>query len=153
MVTVNVPTRPDRAARTDTTAPLGLLVLRAQELRPVCEFYSALGLHFVREQHGNGPVHYAATLGTSVLEIYPLRLGEPIPDGGMRLGFSVPSLEAAVIALCAARGSLQQAPWTTNGERHALLEGPEGHSVEIIERAHPQALSAAGTRATMGRPG
>ena len=127
------PRNRNHSATRGTGAPFGLLVLRARDLKPVCEFYSALGLAFERQQHGAGPVHYAAMLGASVLEIYPLRAGEAVPTP-VRLNFNVFCLDATLAALYAAHGSLLQGPWTTPEERHALILGPEGHTVQIIER-------------------
>lgn len=35
------------------------------------EFFSRMGLPFVKEKHGEGPEHYAAQVGDDVFEIYP----------------------------------------------------------------------------------
>ena len=56
---------------------LSHLVLRAEEPARLAKFYEALGLAFRTEQHGHGPKHVAAELSLGVLEIYPLRNGEP----------------------------------------------------------------------------
>lgn len=53
-------------------------------------FYEGLGLRFVRERHGTGPEHHAATLaGGLVLELYPAT--ERRTTGALRLGFTVPA--------------------------------------------------------------
>jgi hypothetical protein len=52
-------------------ANLCLLVLRSPRPERLREFLCVLGLEFVTEQHGTGPVHYATRLGGLVLEIYP----------------------------------------------------------------------------------
>jgi len=63
---------------------LNLLVLQCSDIRATCQFYTALGVCFTQEQHGSGPVHYAAELdGGMVLELYPAK-GEP---DNTRLGF------------------------------------------------------------------
>jgi hypothetical protein len=49
-----------------------LLVLKTGELARLREFYSALGIVFVEEKHGNGPTHFAGRVGDLVLELYPL---------------------------------------------------------------------------------
>ncbi len=55
------------------SARLTLLVLYSDRMEECRAFYSALGLCFAREQHGQGPQHYAAVLDDgSVFEIYPL---------------------------------------------------------------------------------
>ena len=54
------------------SARLTLLVLYSDRMEECRAFYSALGLCFAREQHGQGPQHYAAVLDDgSVFESYP----------------------------------------------------------------------------------
>jgi hypothetical protein len=71
-----------------SSARITLLVIYTEQLESCREFYAGLGLDLVREQHGAGPVHYAAELsGGLVLELYPGR-----PDrttGRLRLGLVV----------------------------------------------------------------
>lgn len=68
---------------------LNYLVLYARDPAASAEWYAdALGLHFTREQHGDGPVHYSAEIGGTVLELYPsgdrpvtrTRVGLVVPD-------------------------------------------------------------------------
>lgn len=66
---------------------LNLLVLRCRDIEATRTFYTQLGLTFIREQHGNGPVHYSTYLGGLLLELYPTN-GEP---DNVRLGVSVSS--------------------------------------------------------------
>jgi hypothetical protein len=61
-------------------ASLSLLVLRSSRLEAMRTFYEALGLTFVEEKHGAGPVHYSAQLGSTVLEIYPGETSPPITE-------------------------------------------------------------------------
>jgi catechol 2,3-dioxygenase-like lactoylglutathione lyase family enzyme len=69
---------------------LDLIVLYTARLDDCREFYSTLGLDLVREQHGTGPVHYAATFPDGVvLELYPAA-GQP-PTGRLRLGLTAPA--------------------------------------------------------------
>ena len=46
------------------------LVIRATEQGKVLKFFEQLGLEFVPEKHGNGPLHYACERNGVVLEIY-----------------------------------------------------------------------------------
>jgi len=73
-------------------AHLALLVVYTDHLEEAHRFYCGLGLAFVREQHGAGPVHYACTLpdGT-VLELFPAGEGRPVSR--VRLGFHVAGRE------------------------------------------------------------
>ena len=43
-----------------TELTLGLLVLRSSCMEAALTFYRALGLSFVEEKHGSGPVHYSS---------------------------------------------------------------------------------------------
>src|SRR5262245_10039815 len=74
---------------------LNLLVIRAVDTDRAMHFYEQLGLHFVKQQHGNGPEHYSAVLGTTVFEIYPYKEGSKTTEG-IRLGFNVESLSVVM---------------------------------------------------------
>src|SRR5436309_889163 len=80
------------------TPRLNLLVLKTLQLERLQAFYSALGIVFVEERHGNGPLHYSGTIGDLVLELYPLPASAALADldATTRLGFAVPDLDAAV---------------------------------------------------------
>ena len=70
-----------------------LLVLYSPRLEECRRFYGDLGLRFVTEQHGTGPVHYATTFADgTVLELYPARPGRE--TGALRLGLTVPGTGA-----------------------------------------------------------
>ena len=47
------------------------LVLRAKDLEQMRVFLEGMGLKFLQEQHGTGPIHYACQVGQQVLELYP----------------------------------------------------------------------------------
>ena len=71
-----------------------LFVIYTEQLEACRTFYAQLGLHLVREQHGRGPVHYAAELGHGlVLELYPATSAEQA-TGRLRLGLAVPAAVA-----------------------------------------------------------
>jgi predicted enzyme related to lactoylglutathione lyase len=111
---------------------LSHLVLRAVEPERLAGFYEALGLAFHPEKHGNGPEHVSAELGVGVLEIYPLKEGQP-PTTGLRLGFVVPDLRAACIAATAAAGRLVSQPVSTSWGPCATIRDPEGHLVDLVQ--------------------
>ncbi|MDN3525602.1 VOC family protein [Halomonas sabkhae] len=105
---------------------LNLLVLRCQALEVSRRFYERLGFRFVKEQHGDGPIHYASQEAGMVFELYPLLEGD-VADH-TRLGFSVPNLEEIV-------------PHIETMTRHSILgevvhiaRDPDGRKVELIER-------------------
>ncbi|MGB5111188.1 MAG: VOC family protein [Mycobacterium sp.] len=72
---------------------LSLLILYVSDIDASREFYTGLGLHLVREQHGRGPEHYSARLdGGLVLELYPCGSG---PVTRTRLELRVPDAAPA----------------------------------------------------------
>ncbi|HET9173585.1 MAG TPA: hypothetical protein VFN97_29415 [Actinospica sp.] len=91
-----------------------LLVLYTTRLEECREFYSALGLSFSAEQHGQGPRHYAAVLADgAVFELYPT---DPDRESGtLRLGFAIAGATAT--------------PPLAPG-RHRLTD-PDGRIVEL----------------------
>ncbi|MBL7489633.1 hypothetical protein I6A60_05515 [Frankia sp. AgB1.9] len=67
---------------------LTLVVLYCSDITACREFYESLGLTLDREQHGTGPVHFAArTSGGAVLELYPADQREP--TNPIRIGLTV----------------------------------------------------------------
>lgn len=86
--------------------PLKLLVLRCQSIEKSKKFYEELGFSFVEEQHGNSPIHYAASNVEFVFELYPLKVGECVDN--TRLGFEV----------------------DTTSERSIVID-PDGRKIEI----------------------
>lgn len=86
-----------------TTPRLNLLVIRCNDILVSREFYSQLGLSFTQEQHGAGPVHFSASLGDLVIELYPRRDSD---NPGLRLGFIVADVPATVANLERAGGRL-----------------------------------------------
>ena len=56
---------------------IGYLTIFVHDLGAHKKFYKALGLSFVEEQHGKGPVHYSATVNHNMIfEIYPARISD-----------------------------------------------------------------------------
>jgi catechol 2,3-dioxygenase-like lactoylglutathione lyase family enzyme len=91
-----------------------LLVIYAEALDACREFYTGLGLTFVREQHGSGPEHYAAVLPDGmVIELYPATADRA--TRAMRWGFAV---DESVVQPTLAPG------------RH-LLTDPDGRTVDV----------------------
>src|SRR5690349_16786339 len=112
---------------------LNLLVLRASNLEKSLAFYRALGLGFVQEQHGSGPVHYACEMGGMVIELYP---GVPIDrkcGGATMIGFSVPALDDTLNALASLGYSPIAPPKQSAWGRRASILDPDGRAVDISE--------------------
>jgi lactoylglutathione lyase len=110
---------------------LNLVVIRSADLERAARFYGALGLRFTPERHGSGPEHLAARAGAVVLEVYPR--GDGGSTLGLRLGFRVGSVAAAVLAASAAGGSVVSPPRESPWGRRAVVADPDGHRVELVE--------------------
>ncbi|HTN86450.1 MAG TPA: hypothetical protein VL242_22270 [Sorangium sp.] len=122
---------------------LTLVVLYCANVDVSLRFYERLGLSFVKEQHGAGPIHYSSQLGDVVLELYPAGRR----PRRVRLAITVPAALHSVVRQAAGETSHQ-------AERAVMLEDPDGNKIEIT-RAHgdvrlPAASSTVDT--AMGRP-
>jgi predicted enzyme related to lactoylglutathione lyase len=121
---------PGRNPNGDSRVALSLLVVYASDLAASKRFYEALGLRFVREQHG-GPEHYAAQAGPATFEIFP-RLAGDVSRGRLRIGFHVPSVEESV-ELAVQHGAklvteAHDSPWG----RRAVVQDPDGNMIEVF---------------------
>lgn len=110
---------------------LNLLVVYSPDVDRAKAFYELLGLRFQREQHGRGPVHFAAPLGELVLEIYPLSDGAVA--GQLRLGFDVRNIEPLLETLLAAGGKLVSEIQDLPRGRVAVIADPDGRKLELVE--------------------
>jgi catechol-2,3-dioxygenase len=109
---------------------LKLLVLRTHRMDEVKKFYETLGIKFAKEERSNGAVHYAATIGSAILELAPLSAGAPNPDKSVRLGFAVPSL--GTIANELGSTGIRIGP----SERKSpaiVIKDPDGRTVELTQ--------------------
>jgi len=112
---------------------LNLVVVYANDVAAAMQFYGCLGLKFQPEQHGNGPRHFAATVGGAVLEIYPSRNGRE--HGTVRLGFHVLSVEQIVNELRTRGNKILSEPRESPWGRRAVVEDPDGNRVELTQPA------------------
>lgn len=111
---------------------INLVVLRSQNPRSLTEFYKSLGLDFVLEKHGSGPEHHSSSIGDSVLEIYPCT-DSALSTKGTRIGFTVSSLNDVLSGL-GGNHELISKPRETPWGKRCVLQDPEGHKIELIER-------------------
>ena len=110
-----------------------LLVLKSRQLEKLLAFYSALGLEFVDEKHGNGPQHFSAKLKDVILELYPIMDDAAPVDATTRLGFSVPDVAHVVGALKSLGIAITIGPQQTQWGYHAVTHDPDGRTVEICQ--------------------
>jgi catechol 2,3-dioxygenase-like lactoylglutathione lyase family enzyme len=111
---------------------LNLVVLRSPDVARAAAFYTRLGLQFSQHRHGSGPEHFAAELPGGVFELYPLS-----PDGpstlGTRIGFRVPSVDAAIAALSDFPNAVVTSARDSEWGRRAVVADPDGHRVELLQ--------------------
>jgi catechol 2,3-dioxygenase-like lactoylglutathione lyase family enzyme len=111
---------------------LNLVVLRSPDPTRAAAFYGRLGLEFSRHRHGSGPEHFAAELSGGVFEIYPLAVDGP-STLGTRVGFRVPSVDAALTALSDYPDAILTPARDSEWGRRAVVADPDGHRVEISQ--------------------
>lgn len=115
---------------------LSLIVLRTAEISKSLVFYRTIGLEFIEEQHGKGPVHYVCEMGSMVIEIFP---GQPgtAPDrknaGATMLGFRVERLDDILETLRTARSVIITEPQTSTWGYRAVVQDPDGRAVELTQ--------------------
>ncbi len=107
---------------------LSLLVLRCCDVESTRNFYGGLGLHFEPEQHGSGPLHYAAEVGGMVVEIYPLKSGQMEADDSTMLGFQVGALEGVLAEL-----GVEVDIKSSQRGRFCNVKDPDGRTVRLTE--------------------
>ncbi len=115
---------------------LGLLVLRTSRMEESLAFYRAIGLSFVEEKHGSGPVHYSCEVGTTVIEIYPgaaQELQDYRGSGATLLGFNVVSLNAVLEAMKLLAAPVLTAPKRSAWGQRAVVQDPDRRAVELCE--------------------
>lgn len=87
---------------------------------------------FQQEQHGSGPVHWAADLDGIVLEIYPANSADEV-DATARIAFNVNDVVSVLDTLRSSDaeiiGELKRTKW---GLR-AVVRDSDGRSVELIQ--------------------
>jgi lactoylglutathione lyase len=110
---------------------LSLLVIRSSDLEKSRRFYEAIGLAFIEEQHGKGPLHLACELGDVVLEIYALD-SDSQATKQVRFGLRVADLDGALAALEAGGASPRTAAKESRWGRRAVICDPDGHTIELL---------------------
>ena len=113
---------------------LNLLVIRSAIPKQLAEFYEQLGMVFEYHRHGNGPFHYSAHIGPTLLEIYPLAKGQEQVDKNLRLGFEIDLLEAQIGKLQQQGVTFHQLPKSTEWGVLAVIEDPEGRKLELYNK-------------------
>jgi lactoylglutathione lyase len=111
-----------------------LLVLRTGIPEKIATFYSLLGLTFDYHKHGNSPFHYTATIGTTILEIYPLAKNQPETDKNIRLGFAIDNFETIINTLKQENVSFVAEPMQTDFGFMAIILDPDERKIELYKK-------------------
>lgn len=111
---------------------LNLVVLRSSDIVRAAAFYSRLGLHFTKHQHGKGAEHFAAEFLGGVFELYGQTSDGPSTIG-TRIGFNVPSVDKVIAELGDYPDALKSAPKDSEWGRRAIIADPDGHRIELVE--------------------
>jgi predicted enzyme related to lactoylglutathione lyase len=117
-------------------AELSLVVLRTADVLKTLLFYRAFGLKFEQECHAQGVIHYACTLGTSTIEIYPGIDGSapsPVQSGATMLGFKVANIDVVLTKLQEIGNTVLPTIQLTSWGRRVVLSDPDGRKVELTE--------------------
>lgn len=111
-------------------------MIRSFQINLVRTFYQGLGLEFIEEQHGNGPVHYSYSQDQLVIEIYPGTEGSILSwkeSGALMFGFFVEDINKIIDSIESLKGKVISHRNETERGYRAVLEDPEGRRIEIIE--------------------
>lgn len=111
---------------------LNLVMIRSADLGRSASFYRVLGMSFQKHRHGSGPEHLTCELGPVVFEIYP-RKDDSDSTSSTRLGFRVPSVDAAVQQMRQIGVTVVSPPKDSPWGRRAVVDDFDGHRVELTE--------------------
>lgn len=111
---------------------LSLVVIRSRDIDRSAQFYSAIGLQLEKHRHGSGPYHFVYEQAGMVFEIYPAQ-NDTGSTASVRLGFQVAAVDSIVQMLVREGVTVLSSPKTSPWGRRAVVEDPDGHSVELIE--------------------
>ena len=114
-----------------SVSSLNLIVIRSKDLEKAARFYSALGLLFSTEQHGNGPIHLSAKLEDLVFELY-LATGEVL-NSEIRLGFHVDSVSEARDRIVAIGGTVVKDIHASEWGTRLVVADFDGHRIELLQ--------------------
>jgi lactoylglutathione lyase len=122
--------------RSNHAIALNLVVIYSRDVEAAKEFYGCLGMTFKPENHGSGPRHYAAELGTTVFEIYPCR--SQSTEAALRLGFCLSSVDGALELLQRQNAKIVSQPEDTPWGRRSVVKDPDGNKVELTQEMQTQ---------------
>ena len=111
-----------------------LIVIRTPNPQALSEFYALLGLQFVYHKHGNSPYHYSASIGTFILEIYPLSRDQPVADKHLRIGFTLDNFDAIIEILKQKKVHFVSDAKQTDFGLLAIIQDPDKRRIELYKK-------------------
>jgi lactoylglutathione lyase len=122
-------------------AEIASVVLFSSDAAGCARFYIAAGIPLEDEQHEDGPVHFAAAVGSVHFAVYQAdgttTVVEHRQPGEVFFGFYVDSLDDVVASLAGIganqSGPHEAMPWGCR----VLFRDPDGRTIEINDRQHP----------------
>ncbi|WP_276484616.1 VOC family protein [Paraflavitalea pollutisoli] len=112
---------------------LRLIVIRTPNPQQLADFYTQLGLVFDYHQHGNSPYHYGASIGQTLIEIYPLTKSQTEADKNLRLGFAMEQFDDRIAVLKEKLVPFATEPVQTEFGYMAVVIDPDGRKVELYK--------------------
>ena len=112
-----------------------LIVIRTENPKELSAFYTRIGMSFEYHRHGNGAWHYAAEMGGTVFEIYPLLKSQEKPDKSLRLGFTVGNLDETLTSLREQDVEIIKEPTESEWGYMAIIKDLDGRKIELKEEA------------------
>jgi predicted enzyme related to lactoylglutathione lyase len=111
-----------------------LIVIRTSDTKRLADFYSLLGLSFDYHKHGNSPYHHSATIGQTVLEVYPLAKSQTEADKNLRLGLAIDNFDMVVAKLKEHGVIFSAEPSQTEFGFMTVVVDPDGRKVELYKK-------------------
>jgi lactoylglutathione lyase len=111
---------------------LSLIVIKTKQLDLLKSFYEKIGLTFIEERHGTGPIHYSSSNKNLVLELYPLPKSIEVADTTTRLGFRVNNLDGIIKILIDSNTQIVSEPLKNEWGYSAIVKDPDGRSIELL---------------------
>jgi lactoylglutathione lyase len=111
-----------------------LIVLRTADIKKLTDFYSLFGLTFDYHKHGNSPFHYSASIGQTILEIYPLAKSQTEADKSLRLGFGIDNFNQTILTLKELQVPFSLEPTQTDFGFMAIISDPDERKIELYRK-------------------
>lgn len=107
------------------------VTLFSRDMERTVAVHRLLGLAFIKEQHGEGPIHDACAGDELTMEIYPRTQASGSED--VMVGVEVTDLDKTRQTIASASLPLWKDIATVDGRRRLVIKDPDGRQVHIQE--------------------